>query len=177
MMVGKNARFDMLAWQVVPWPVLRDDVRYLETLAIGTVWLGDTYATTRGDPVLEAWTTLAALAAQTTRVRLGTLISNVALRHPAMLAKQAATVDCISAGRLDLGLGPGEDFPEEAAWLGLPSVTPGVRVDRLGEAVAVIDGLLREQRLSYHGAYYHLEGAPLTPAPVQRPRPPLIIAG
>ncbi|MGH2409425.1 MAG: LLM class flavin-dependent oxidoreductase [Chloroflexota bacterium] len=163
-------------WQIIPWPVLRDDVRYLETLPIGTVWLGDTYATRQSDSVLEAWTTLAALAAQTTRVRLGTLISNVALRHPAMLAKQAATVDCISAGRLDLGVGPGEHFPEEAAWLGLPPVTSGARVDRLGEAVAVIDGLLRNQRLSYHGAYYHLDDAPLVPAPVQRPRPPLIVA-
>jgi len=175
MMDGKTVRFDMFAWQVTSWPILRDDVRYLETLDIGTVWLGDAYAMppTHGGAVLEAWTTLAALAAHTTRVRLGTLISNVALRHPAMLAKQAATVDCISAGRLDLGLGPGEN---QEAWLGLPSLAPGARVDRLAEAVEVIDRLLRDHRLSYQGSYYQLDDAPLEPAPVQRPRPPLIIA-
>ena len=178
MMDGKRVRFDMFAWQVVPWSVLLDDAHYLETVGIGTLWLGDAYAMppAHDGPVLEAWTTLAALAAQTTRVRLGTLISNVALRHPAMLAKQVATVDCISAGRLDLGLGPGEDSPEAASALGLPSLTPGARIDRLREAVEVIDRLLRDHRLSYHGAYYQLENAPLVPAPVQRPRPPLIIA-
>ena len=176
MMDGKSVRFDMFAWQVVPWPVLCADVRYLETLDIGTVWLGDAYAMppAHGGSVLEVWTTLAALAAHTTRVRLGTLISNVALRHPAMLAKQAATVDCISAGRLDLGLGPGE--PLETTWLGLPALTPGARVDRLAEAVEVIDRLLRDHRVSYQGAYYQLDDAPLDPIPVQRPRPPLIVA-
>src|SRR5205807_1913958 len=87
---GGQVRFDMFVWQVVPWPALLDAVRSLEPLAIGTVWLGDAYAMppAYNDPVLEAWTTLAALAAQTTRVRLGTLISNVAFRQPAMLAKQ-----------------------------------------------------------------------------------------
>jgi alkanesulfonate monooxygenase SsuD/methylene tetrahydromethanopterin reductase-like flavin-dependent oxidoreductase (luciferase family) len=176
MMDGKTVRFDMLTWQVVPWPVMRDDVLYLETLDIGTVWLGDGYAmpAAYGGSVLEAWTTLAALAVHTTRVRLGTLISNVGLRHPAMLAKQAATVDCISGGRLDLGLGPGE--PQETTWLGLPALTPGARVDRLAEAVEVIDRLLREHRISYQGSYYQLDDAPLEPVPVQRPRPPLVLA-
>ena len=97
-MVRTSVRFDMSLWQAVPWPVLLDDVRHLEELGIGTVWVGDHYAWPpfSSNPVLEAWTTLAAMAARTTRIRLGTLISNVATRHPAMLAKQAATVDCIS---------------------------------------------------------------------------------
>ena len=106
-MTTRSARFDVHAPQVVPWAPMLDNVRYLETLSIGTVWLGDHYAwvPSPSDPALEAWTTLAALAAETTRVRLGTLITNVALRHPAMLAKQAATVDCISGGRLISALG------------------------------------------------------------------------
>jgi alkanesulfonate monooxygenase SsuD/methylene tetrahydromethanopterin reductase-like flavin-dependent oxidoreductase (luciferase family) len=174
-----SVRFDMFAWQVVPWSVMRDDVRYLETLNIGTVWLGDAYAMPpgHGGAVLEAWTTLAALASCTERVRLGTMVSNVSLRHPAMLAKQAATVDRISGGRLDLGVGSGTDIPEDRTALGLLSLTPAARVDRLHEAVAVIDQLLRGQQVTYHGDYYQLEEAQLAPAPVQRPRPPLIIGG
>jgi alkanesulfonate monooxygenase SsuD/methylene tetrahydromethanopterin reductase-like flavin-dependent oxidoreductase (luciferase family) len=176
-MVGSGVRCDMHVFPELPWPVLLDEVRYLEELAMGTVWLADHYAwPPRPDaPVLEAWTTLSALAAQTARVRLGTLISNVALRHPALLAKQAATVDCISGGRLDLGLGAGY-FAREFAWLGIPFLTPGGRAERLREAVELIDRLLRERQLTYHGAYYHLEAAPLVPTPVQQPRPPLVVA-
>jgi alkanesulfonate monooxygenase SsuD/methylene tetrahydromethanopterin reductase-like flavin-dependent oxidoreductase (luciferase family) len=177
-MVGSSPRFDMFAWQVVPWQVMRDDVRYLETLDIGTVWLGDRYLMPPefGGSVLEAWTTLAALATCTDRVRLGTMVSDVSLRHPAMLAKQAATVDCISGGRLDLGIGPGDNVPEELDALGLPSLLPDARIDRLRKGVEVIDRLLRDQQAPHHGEFYHLNEAPLEPAPLQRPRPPLTIA-
>jgi alkanesulfonate monooxygenase SsuD/methylene tetrahydromethanopterin reductase-like flavin-dependent oxidoreductase (luciferase family) len=168
----------MFAWQVVPWPVLRDDVLYLEKLGIGTVWIGDSFvlSPSYGTMVLEAWTTLAALADCTQRVRLGTMVSDIPLRHPAMLAKQAATVDCISGGRLDLGVGPGDNFSGEIRSLGLPSLAPGARVDRLREAVEVIDKLLRAEELTFHGEYYHLDEATLSPEAVQRPRPPLAIA-
>jgi hypothetical protein len=144
---------------VVPWQVMRDDVRYLETLDIGTVWLGDRYLMPSefGGSVLEAWTTLAALATCTSRVRLGTMVSDVSLRHPAMLAKQAATVDCISGGRLDLGIGPGDNIPEEIASLGLPSLPSDARIDRLREGVEVIDRLLRGRQVTYQGEYYHVQ--------------------
>ena len=176
-MTTPDVRFDMFVWQAIPWPALRDDVQFLETMPIGTVWVGDHYAYPPSPtaPVLEAWTTLAALAAQTRRVRLGTAISNVATRHPAMLAKQAATVDCISGGRLDIGLGPGH-FESELAWLGIPSRSPAGRVDRFREAVEIIDRLLRQPPVSYQGSFYQLTGAPLVPAPVQAPRPPLTLA-
>lgn len=170
-------RFDMFIWQALPWPVLLDDVRYVEKLPVGTAWIADHYASPHNpaSPLLEAWTALAALAAGTSRIRLGTSISNVSTRHPAFLAKQAATVDVISGGRVDLGLGPGY-YEREHAWLGIPFLSPGGRVDRLGEAVAVIDGLLRSPPLSYHAELYHLDEAPLVPRPVQQPRPPLFIA-
>ena len=141
----RSVRFDMFVWQVVTWPVMRADVRYLETLDIGTVWHGDAFLMPPGygSDVLDAWTTLGALAACTDRVRLGTLVSNVSLRHPAMLAKQAATVDRISSGRLDLGVGAGTDVSQDRATLGTPDLTPAARVDRLREAVAgetLVDG-------------------------------------
>jgi alkanesulfonate monooxygenase SsuD/methylene tetrahydromethanopterin reductase-like flavin-dependent oxidoreductase (luciferase family) len=176
--IGIRVRVDMFAWQVVPWPVMRDDVRFLETLDIGTVWPGDEFAMPppSGGSVLEAWTTLAALATCTARVRLGILVSDVALRHPAMLAKQAATVDCLSDGRLDLGIGPGDNRRVKTGWLGIGALTPGGHVDRLREAAEVLDRLLRERQLTFHGEYFKLDEAPLAPPPVQHPRPPLIIA-
>ncbi|HCG02894.1 MAG TPA: LLM class F420-dependent oxidoreductase [Chloroflexi bacterium] len=177
-MLAGNVRFDMFLWQVVPWQVMRDDVRYVETLDIGTVWIGDRYLMPAeyGGPVLEAWTTLSALALCTERVRLGTMVSDVSLRHPAMLAKQAATVDCISGGRLDLGVGPGDNIAEEITALGLPSLPGDARVERLREAVEVIDALLRGEQVTYQGTYFQLNEAPLAPAPVQQPRPALTIA-
>jgi alkanesulfonate monooxygenase SsuD/methylene tetrahydromethanopterin reductase-like flavin-dependent oxidoreductase (luciferase family) len=178
-MSKNDMQFDMFMWQVVPWAVLRDDIRFLETLDIGTVWIGDAYLMPEGygSDVLEAWTTLGALAACTERVRLGTMITNVSLRHPAMLAKQAATVDRIANGRLDLGLGAGTDDPEDRAALDIPVLSPAARVDRLREAVAVIDGLLRGRQVTHHGDHYRLDGATVEPAPLQRPRPPLAIGG
>src|SRR5579883_3135777 len=154
--MNASVRFDMhvLGAQYTSWTALRDEVRYLETLDIGTVWLGDGYADPPHPVVLEAWSALAALATQTTRVRLGTMVSDLALRHPAMLAKQAATVDCLCGGRLDLGIGSGGyQHEQEVAWLGLPALTPSGRIDRLREAVEVIDRLLRGQQVSYHGAH------------------------
>jgi alkanesulfonate monooxygenase SsuD/methylene tetrahydromethanopterin reductase-like flavin-dependent oxidoreductase (luciferase family) len=94
-----------------------------------------------------------------------------------MLAKHAATVDRISGGRLDVGLGAGIDAPGDRAALGPPVLTPTARVDRLREAVAVIDGLLRGKQVTHYGEYYHLEGATVEPAPLQQPRPRLTIGG
>lgn len=172
-----GVRFDIFTGQAVPWQVLLEDAQYFEKLGIDTLWIADHYVLPFNPALqlLEAWTTLAALAAQTERIRLGTAITNVSTRHPAMLAKQAATVDCISGGRLDLGLGPGF-YEREHQWLGIPFLTPGGRIDRFRESVEIIDRLLRDQHLSYQGEYYQLDDAPFVPAPVQQPRPPITIA-
>jgi alkanesulfonate monooxygenase SsuD/methylene tetrahydromethanopterin reductase-like flavin-dependent oxidoreductase (luciferase family) len=128
-MVGASVpQFDMLFFQESPWPTLRDEVGFLEETDIGTVWVADHYAFPPRPtaPVLEAWTTLAALEASTSRVRLGTMVSNVATRHPAMLAKMASTVDAISGGRVDLGVGAGGGdglYKREYDWLGIPPLS------------------------------------------------------
>src|SRR4051794_19847882 len=126
-----GVRFDIFMGQTVPWPVMLEEVQHFEALDVGTFWIADHHAFpfSQESPLLESWTTLAALAARTDRIRLGTAISNVATRHPAMLAKQAATVDRISGGRIDLGLGPGF-YEVEHKWLGIPFLTPGGRIDR-----------------------------------------------
>jgi alkanesulfonate monooxygenase SsuD/methylene tetrahydromethanopterin reductase-like flavin-dependent oxidoreductase (luciferase family) len=107
------------------------------------------------------------------------MVSNVATWHPAMLAKLAATVDSISGGRVDVGVGAGGGdglYRLEYDWLGIPPLSRAGRVSRLRESVEVTTGLFRDQRLTYHGTYYHLEDAPLVPPLVQQPRPPLYIA-
>src|SRR5262249_40061470 len=123
----------------------------------------------------ESWTTLAALAASVEDVRLGTAVTDVALRNPAMLAKQIATVDRISGGRVEVAIGAGY-WERELESIGVPFLSPRGRADRLREGVEIVDGLLRELHLSYKGVHFHLDDATLVPEPVQRPRPPLLVA-
>jgi F420-dependent oxidoreductase-like protein len=127
------------------------------------------------DPCLEAWTTLAALAVHTRRIRLGILVTGNTYRHPAVLAKMATTVDVISGGRLDFGIGSGWFEPEHLA-LGLRFGTAAERCDRLDEALTVIRALWSEREATCAGRYYRLERAVAEPKPVQRPHPPILIA-
>jgi F420-dependent oxidoreductase-like protein len=129
-----------------------------------------------GAPVLEAWTLLAALAAQTTRIRVGVLVTGNTYRHPAVLAKTGATVDVISHGRLIFGIGAGWNEPEHAA-LGIPLPAPGERIRRLGEACEIIRRLWTEPPVSFEGRYYQLRDALAEPRPVQKPHPPFMIGG
>jgi alkanesulfonate monooxygenase SsuD/methylene tetrahydromethanopterin reductase-like flavin-dependent oxidoreductase (luciferase family) len=112
----------------------------------------------------------------TSRVRIGVLVSSNTFRHPALLAKQAITLDHMSAGRLEVGIGAGWFVPEHEAY-GLAFQAPGERVSRFREAVEVVDRLLRQDRTSYEGRYHRLREAVCLPRPVQRPRPPLMLAG
>jgi probable F420-dependent oxidoreductase len=126
----------------------------------------------------ECWTTLSALAVRTSRVRLGTLVLATGFRPPTLLAKMAATLDQLSGGRLDLGLGAGWN---EAEFLenGLPFPRPGERLAMLEEALGVLSALLTDgdQPASFSGRFYRAEDAPVIPGPVQRPRPPLWVGG
>jgi alkanesulfonate monooxygenase SsuD/methylene tetrahydromethanopterin reductase-like flavin-dependent oxidoreductase (luciferase family) len=117
---------------------------------------------------MECLSTLAALGAATSRVRLGTLVVCNDLRPPAVVAKTAANVDVISGGRLELGVGAGWYEPDFRA-AGVPFEPPGVRVSRLAEAVEVISGMLSEPGFSYRGRFYDVDGARTLPRPVQSP--------
>lgn len=128
-------------------------------------------------PRLEAWTTLGALAATTERARLGVLVTGNTYRHPAVLAKMAATVDRISKGRLVLGLGAGWQRNEHDAY-GIELPEPPELLGRLDEACQVIRALFANERSSFDGRWYHLEDAPCEPKPVQDPLPLLLgVAG
>lgn len=142
-------------------------------------WLNDHFAPPDDNvsgPFLEGWTTLAAMAALTTRLRMGLMVTGNTYRHPAVLAKIAATVDVISKGRLDLGLGAGWNVYEHES-MGIPLYPPGERIRRFGEACEVIRRLFTEPTVDFDGRYYHLKDARSEPKPVQKPWPPFVLGG
>ncbi len=159
----------------VPWPEYLDLARRAESAGYDSIWVGDHLVydlpdgSTRGP--YEAWTTLAAIAAATTRVEIGPLVASASFHAPAMLAKQAATVDAISEGRLILGIGAGWNRREFDAF-GFPSDR---RVSRGEEALAIIAPLLREGRTTFHGQFYDVEDCVLDPRPVREGGPPIML--
>ena len=127
-------------------------------------------------PCLEGWIALTALAQATRRLRLGGLVTGIHYRHPAVLANMAATLDIISGGRLEVGIGAGWNEEESGAY-GIDLGTPKERSDRFEEACEVIVGLLAQETFSFTGSFYQLADARCNPAPVQRPHPPICIGG
>ena len=151
-----------------------DDIELFES-----GWLFDHFYPIAGDsdgPCLEGWTALAALAQATTRLRLGTLVTGIHYRHPAVLANMAAAIDVISGGRLELGIGAGWNQQESGAY-GIELGTPRERSDRFEEAVQVLIGLLSQEATDFSGRYYQLAGARNEPKGPQRPHPPIVIGG
>ena len=127
-------------------------------------------------PCLEAWTTLAALAQATRRIRIGCMVSGVVYRHPALLANMIASVDHIAAGRLEIGIGAGWS-EEECDAYGFPLGSLTERFDRFDEACEIIDSLLTNERTSFTGHYFQLRDARCNPPAIQAPRPPICIGG
>jgi F420-dependent oxidoreductase-like protein len=125
---------------------------------------------------LDAWATLSALAAVTSKVRLGTMVSPATFRHPSELAKVVATADHVSGGRVELGLGAGWHEREHEAY-GFPFADTRTRVDMLEEQLQIVLGAWTQAPFSFSGAHYTLEGLDAQPRPVQSPRPPLIMGG
>jgi F420-dependent oxidoreductase-like protein len=142
-------------------------------------WLNDHFYPPRPGErgaLFEAWTLLASLAAVTERLRLGTMVTSNTFRHPSLLAKMAITVDQVSAGRLDIGLGAGWHEEEHTAF-GIELPPAAVRWGRLDEACAILDGLMTQEVFSFFGSHFTLVDAEAGLRPVQQPRPPLVIGG
>lgn len=165
------------------WPDLLDLWRELDgDPNFDYLWLVDHFVPGQGTamgadgPHLEGWTALAALAQATERVRLGILVTGNTYRHPSVLAKMATTVDHISNGRLEFGLGAAWHEYEHEVY-GIPFHTVGERLGRLDEAAHLIKLLWTEQRPKFEGKYYQLHEPPFNPPNVQQPHPPFLIGG
>src|SRR2546426_9838742 len=159
---------------------IRDLARAAEASGFSSFWVSDHFfGGTGGTPdrnCLEAWTLLAALSRDTTKIRLGVLVAAVQYRNPALQAKMAASVDHISGGRLEFGVGAGWKEDEYRAY-GYDFPSPGDRVDQLREGIEITERLWKDDRATYHGKHYRIDDAVCAPKPTQRPRPPIWIGG
>jgi F420-dependent oxidoreductase-like protein len=163
-----------VTWQ--QWCALAESA---ERLGFEALFRSDHYFSSNGvggRGSTDAWALLAALAARTERIRLGTLVSPVTFRLPSVLAKNAATVDEISGGRVEIGLGAGW-WTEEHAQYGIPFPPTRERFEMLEEQLEIVHRLLTEDRFSFEGKHYSLADAECYPKPVQRPRPPIVVGG
>lgn len=169
--------FGVLLFPNAAWPTLVDRCERAEELGFRSLWIDDHGANPQAPRSnwFEAFTTLAGLATCTRRILLGPLVSNVVLRHPALLARQAITLENMSGGRLQLGIGAGY-APTDHELLGAEPWRRGERAERFAEAIELIDALLRAEPVDYAGKHYRASGVRLRPRPVQRPRPPICVA-
>jgi F420-dependent oxidoreductase-like protein len=174
-------RFSIWPSAAQPWDGIIDLARHCEETGWDGVYFADHFMpNSQGtEPLdgetLECWAVLAALAALVPRVQLGSLVSSVTYRHPAVLANIAAATDQISGGRLTLGVGAGWQLNEHAAY-GIELGTVRERLDRFTEAVQVLRSLLDEPRTTFEGQYFRLQDAPNQPGPVHG-RLPLLVGG
>jgi alkanesulfonate monooxygenase SsuD/methylene tetrahydromethanopterin reductase-like flavin-dependent oxidoreductase (luciferase family) len=174
--VGDKLLFGIQTTATKPWPEMVQLWQRAEAIGFDSCWLPDHLVPpfNPSGPIFEAWTLLAGLATVTERVRIGILVSCNTFRHPPLVAKEAVTVDHISGGRLEFGLGAGWFQPEHDMF-GLELPAAKELVDRFREAVEICDLLFTQDVTSYDGTYYQLRKAPFRPPSVQRPRPPFTL--
>jgi probable F420-dependent oxidoreductase len=169
---ARKLRFGVQVLNAASGKELRDTARRAESLGFSTLYVPDHFV----DHPLAPMPTLAAVAEATEQLRVGTLVLGNDYKHPVVVANEAATIDLLSDGRLELGIGAGwmtADY-EKA---GIPLDRPGVRVDRLAEALTVIKGLMADAPFTFHGEHYRVTELDGVPKPVQRPHPPLVVGG
>jgi len=172
----RRFRFGLCTDQNMTWDKTVERWQLFERLGYESAWLCDhlIQPSRPNGPYFEAWTLLGGLAAVTEKIRVGILVTSNTFRYPQVLAKMAVTVDHISRGRLEIGLGAGWYEPEHTMF-GIDFPETKELVDRFKEAVQVVDLMTREDTSSFDGRYYTLKGARSRPASVQKPRPPLVL--
>jgi F420-dependent oxidoreductase-like protein len=170
-----------IACEGMSWPECLDIARTAEQSGYHSVWVPDHYVATPDGlvpsvrtPLLDGWTALGALAQATRRIRLGPLVASNTFRHPAILAKMVATLDHVSGGRIELGMGAGW-YEFEHSSLGIPFPPLPERLRALAEAIPIVKALWTQDEVSFKGRYYSLTGAVSEPKPLQKPHPPLVI--
>jgi F420-dependent oxidoreductase-like protein len=169
----------MLPHEGATWADISSVARRAEAAGFDSCWIDDHFLPAIHDPFtpyLESWSLLAAVAAVTDRLRVGTLVSAVGYRNPALLAKMATTVDHVSGGRLEFGIGAGWSKQEYREY-GYTWAPLSARVEQLDEALHIARALWTEQRPTFIGKHYRIEETHFEPKPLQRPHPPIWIGG
>ena len=163
----------------VSWPDWLGAARTAEQLGFDAIFTSDHYLSVMrrgGRGSSDAWTMLSAVAASTRTIRLGTLVSPVTFRNPAVLTKAAVTVDHVSGGRVEIGMGAGW-WEEEHHTHGFDFPDTPTRFDMLEEQLEIVHGLLTKERFSFQGQHYRLDDVPFAPKGVQAPHPPIVVGG
>jgi probable F420-dependent oxidoreductase len=173
---SRRLRFAVVNEVLADGPGWSDHVRRIEQSGAGTLLVRDHIAAEPFGPQLAPLAMLSAAAVQTTRLRVGTMVLDNDYRHPALVAHEAATIDWLSGGRFELGLGAGW-LRGEYAQMGLSFDPARTRIARLGEAASIITALLSGETVTFGGVHYGIDSLSLPITPVQRPRPPLLIGG
>jgi alkanesulfonate monooxygenase SsuD/methylene tetrahydromethanopterin reductase-like flavin-dependent oxidoreductase (luciferase family) len=171
-------RFGIITIQDLPWPTLVEHWKHIEALGYDSVWVGDHFVNPHNveEDWFDGWTLLAALATQTSTIRIGTLVTNIIYRNPAVIARQAQTLDHISQGRLLLGIGATSEGDPSHGMTGVEDWSTKERIQRFREVVEIVDHMLRQEMTTYQGRYYQVTDARIRPRALQRPRPPLVLA-
>ena len=171
-------RFGIITIQDLPWPTLVEHWKHIEALGYDSVWVGDHFVNPHNieGNWFDGWTLLAALATQTSTIKIGTLVTNIIYRNPALIARQAQTLDHISQGRLMLGIGATSERDPSHHMMGIENWPTSERVQRFQEVIEIVDHLLRQETTTYQGRYYQVTDARMRPPAIQKPRPPLVLA-
>ena len=178
-MADAKVKFGVMALDQSDIGALSHLWRAAEEMGFDSAWVEDHFMPPMGDlesPMLEGWTLLSTMAAQTTRLRVGTRTMVNSYRHPAVLANMAAALDVISGGRLELGIGAGWLEREYRAY-GFPFPKASERIGSLAEGIQIMKKLWTVDRTTFAGAYYTLEEAPCEPKPIQKPHPTVWVGG
>ena len=176
--MNRPLRFGIITLQNQPWVRMLENWKLVEALGFDSVWVGDHFVNPHSidEDWFDGWTLLAALAGQTNTIRIGTLVTNIIYRNPAMIAKQALTLDHISNGRLQLGIGATSKGDPSHSMTGIEVWETRERLQRYREVIEIVDLMLRNEITTYQGRFYTVKEARMKPSPIHSPRPPLVIA-
>ena len=176
--MARALRFEVLITPNASWETVLDRFKCMEALGFDLGGLADHFVdwTNPPNPWFDLWTALGAVAQATTTLRLRPCVAQIPLRDPATFARQALSLDHISGGRIELGLGIGLTIDPSYEMMGIANWSPGERVARLKEYLEIVDRMLTNEVTSYTGEFYTIKGAVMNPRPVQLPRPPIMLA-
>ncbi len=178
--MSTTRKFGIITLQQLPWNETIKVWKKIESLGFDSVWIADHFVN-YNDPTgdwFDCWSLLAGLSGFTKTIRIGSLVSPLPLHHPAQLVRKATTVDHISNGRLEIGIGtgiPGDKGELVYDMINMEDWSPPERVARFEEAIQIIDRCLRQPITSFDGKYYKIQNNPTSPLPIQKPRPPITV--